>query len=85
MIQVHKLWLIVEVGVTGKGRKLLVPWSKASWHLLREQGEKNSNIYGGICHRSKGTLGKEKISEPDKREIIADLNLRAKTIQLLRS
>ena len=24
--------------MTGKGRKLLVPWNKASWHLLREQG-----------------------------------------------
>lgn len=70
-------------GSDGKGRKLLVPWSKASWHLLREQGEKNSNIYGGICHRSKGTLGKEKISEPDKREIIADLNLRAKQFNFL--
>lgn len=50
-----------------------------------QQGEKNSNIDGGICHRSKGALGTEKISEPDNREITADLNLKAKTIQLLRS
>lgn len=42
-----------------------------------EQGEKNSNI--------DGTLGTEKISEPDNRKITADLNLKAKTIQLLRS
>lgn len=61
-----------------------MPWSKASWHLLREQGEKNSNIYGGICHRSKGTLGKEKISEPIQKGNYCRFKFRAKQFNFRR-